>query len=153
MRTNLVPRMLLLCSLLLVSACHHVPNDSLIVPGIRVGNLELGHDREIAFEKDGRLKAKYNDQGLSIGIRHSILSVIEITRDNYKTAEGIGIGSTEAEIISKYGSGKIVAIPLMNGKTQIALLSKRAIHYPGICFSINDQGKVRSIMVTNEEVD
>lgn len=133
---------------LVLSGCK-VPQDNLIVPGKRVGSLQIGHTKASEVGVNGAISDKYNDQGLGISFDKNMrVDAVHVTRPNYKTREGLTVGASEDAVIAAYGKGEVVSIPVMAGSVQKGLFSKNTIHYPGIRWVIGDDGKVTSILVS-----
>ena len=141
---------LLLCFGILLGGCH-APQDSLIVPGKRVGSLVVGHTKANEVGVNGSVSSKYNDQGLGISFDQNLrIDAVHVTRPNYKTKEGLTVGDTEKTIVATYGKGDIVSIPIMAGNVQKATYSNHALHYPGIRWVIGEGDKVTSIFVSRD---
>lgn len=127
-------------------------NDNLIIPGRRVGDVDMRHKNfEEVSDREGRVLKKYQQLGLSIDSDgHSQISDIEVFGENYKTKEGLGIGDTEERVKLVYGTPEVLEVPLMAGNVRKGILAKRALHYPGIMWLIDDKGKVYAVIVSKQ---
>jgi hypothetical protein len=153
---------IVLLSMTLIFAGCHPSDDHVIVPGLRVGNLvidrtnadEVSINGSIEVSINGSITEKYNKQGLGFGFYRDpqdqllkFASVI-VTRPNYRTKEGLSVGSSEEDVIAKYGKPELVDIPIMAGNTQKGMLSKDALHYSGIRWVIGADKRVEMIIVS-----
>jgi hypothetical protein len=127
------------------------PKDNLIIPGKRVGEIEIGRTKSSDVGKgDGSVSEKYSAQKLSIAFDGNRVSAVEVFGRNYQTKLGIGVGDSEERVTAAYGRPEITEVPLMGGSQQVGTLAKRALHYPGIRYLLNDQHRVASIIVSAE---
>jgi ribosomal protein S5 len=132
----------------LLGGCR-APNDALIVPGKRVGNIEIGKTKADQVGVNGSISDEYNNKGLGIGFDLNLrVNSVRVNQANYSTREGLRVGSTEKEVVAAYGPGEVVTIPIMAGKVQKALLSDHARHYHGIRWAIGPDGRVSMIIVS-----
>jgi hypothetical protein len=138
--------MFLLTSLL--GGCR-APNDTMIVPGKRVGNIVIDKTKASQLGVDGAVSDEYNNKGLGIGFDQNLrVNSVSVSRPNYATAQGLTVGSSESALVTAYGTGEVVTIPLMAGKVQKGILFSRARHYPGIRWAIGPDGNVAMIFVS-----
>ena len=136
---------------LIIVGCN-APDDFLIVPGKRVGSIVIGRTKASEIDdNNGHLLDVYNNRYLSIGVDlHSRVGSVEIYKPNYTTTKGIRVGARESAVVAAYGQpDEIVEVPIMAGKVQIALHCKRAFHYPGILFLMDEHHQVHSIIVNS----
>ncbi len=141
------PTLLGLAVLLLLSGCS-IQNDHLIVPGKRVGRVVLGHNPP--GPEDPSAVAEFKSANLAIGLNaDNAVNGISVTGGDYKTDDGIRLGSKEDAVVAVYGSPEIIEVPLMGGPTVKGTFSKRALQYRsrGIIFLIDPHGLVWGIMV------
>lgn len=136
---------------LIVVGCNP-PKDSLIIPGKRVGNIVIGRTKASDIDdRNGHLLEVYNTRGLGIGVDDRLrVNAIEVTQPNYSTAKGIRVGENEDAVVTAYGEPEIVDVPLTTGTMRKGTLAKRALHYPGIRFLVNDQHQITSIIVSSQ---
>jgi hypothetical protein len=142
---------IVLCAASTLLGCRP-PNDNLIVPGKRVGNVDLRYTRfQEVSDQEGRVLNKYEQLGLDFSSDgYSKISCIDVFKNTYKTKEGLGVGDTKERVISVYGTPEVVDIPLMAGNVQKGLLAKGALHYPGITWLIDKDGKVWMVDVSRK---
>ena len=126
------------------------PKDALIVPAKRVGEIEIGRTKASEVGTgDGSVYEKSSAEGLSIGFdEHLRVYSIEVLSRGYKTEKGLGVGSMESTVVSTYGKPEVIEVPLMAGNVQKGTLAKRALHYPGIRYLLDDQHQVMSVIVS-----
>jgi hypothetical protein len=124
-------------------------DDALIVPGHRVGSLVLGRTSAAEIGKgDGSVDETYGRQGLRIGLGDGMrVNAIEVTKRNYTTSGGLGVGDSASAVIGKLGTPELVDLPLRAGNRVKAFLARGALAYPGIIFLMNPAGRVASIVV------
>jgi hypothetical protein len=142
---------IVILALVLLCSCS-APNDNIIVPGKRVGNIVIGHTKDSEVGPgDGSISAEYNNEGLGFGFNlHRRVTSIDVSRSNFRTREGLAVGSTEQQVVAAYGPGEIVNVPIMDGEKQKGLLSNHARHYRGIRWLIAPDHRVWMIMVDSE---
>jgi hypothetical protein len=142
---------IILCVTFLLLGCRP-PNDTLIIPGKRVGNVDLRHTRfQEVSDGEGRVLKKYIDQGIYFGADgYSKISDIEVINKTYRTKEGLGVGDTEEKVKSVYGTPEVTDIPLMAGSVHKGTLANRALHYPGVKWVIDGNGTVSMVIVSEK---
>jgi hypothetical protein len=140
-----------ICVALWFTGCRPA-DDALIVPGKRVGSIVLGRTRLVDVSgPDGHVLGLFARQGMSFGVdSHSTVNDIDISKRTYTTKEGLGVGDTEDRIRQVYGAPDVSQIPLMAGSVQKATFAKRALHYHGIRWLIDDEGHAYMIMVSEQ---
>jgi len=131
------------------------PDDHLIIPGKRVGKLVVGRTKASEVGVNGSISDEYNRQYLGIGFSRDKdnelkIDSVDVTRPNYRTREGLTVGSTQDEVIAKYGKPELVDIPIMAGKVQKGTLSNNALHYKGIRWVLGADKRVTMIIVSSE---
>ena len=131
-------------------------NIMLIEPGTGVGKVRLGMTVEEMKSCLGKpdidatgISFVYADLGIEVVIRgekvyqiycvHHINNAPAVKACKYKTAEGIGIGSTESEIISTYGE------PYKRGESALSFITYNEL---GMRFEL-DNDQVVLILVLN----
>jgi hypothetical protein len=108
------------------------PDDTLIVPGVRVGQYVLGRSTaaSILGSDSPEARRKFAEQGLFFEFeRGQQLTGIMVSSPKYATQNGLRVGATAADVEAQLGTPLSRTMSEAHGKFEIPGLS-----YPGIWF-------------------
>jgi len=125
--------------------------DQVVVPGQRIGPVALGMQgsdlvrwlgppvrSHHAFD-DGTMNTFANGINAFVKDKDNRVSMISTDAPGYATSGGAGVGSSEIEIRSRMGA-----------PTKTSSEAFRALCYPGMAFTLNQDGRAWSISVSEE---
>ena len=142
----------LLVALLLVGC--GPPDDPLIVPGKRVGNLVPGTTRmSSVVGPSGYVLPPFDERGVTFtpdGQDGAKVGTITVSTVHYRTKEGLGVGDTSVSVRSAYGAPEVLTVTPMAVKDRPGIYASRALHYPGIRWLVDEDGVVRFVQVMKE---
>jgi len=130
------------------------PDDPLIVPGKRVGDVVPGDTRmSKVVGPSGYVMPPFDERGVTFladGQDGTKVGTITVSTVHYRTKEGLGVGDTSVSVRSAYGAPEVLTVSPMAVKDRPGIFASRALHYPGIRWLVDEDGVVRFVQVMKE---